>query len=76
MMTFRRSTTEIEPMFRIGEVAKITGLTTRTLRYWEELGLVHPSGYGSGGDRQILVHGHGSGHEDPGSPETVGVLAG
>jgi MerR family transcriptional regulator, repressor of the yfmOP operon len=53
MMTFRRSTTEIEPMFRIGEVAKITGLTTRTLRYWEELGLVHPSGYGSGGDRQF-----------------------
>jgi hypothetical protein len=26
--------------FRIGEVAKLTDLTTRTLRYWEELGLV------------------------------------
>jgi DNA-binding transcriptional MerR regulator len=38
-------------MFRIGEVAKLTGLTTRTLRYWEELGLVSPSSYGSTGDR-------------------------
>jgi DNA-binding transcriptional MerR regulator len=38
-------------MFRIGEVAKLTGLTTRTLRYWEELGLVSPSSYGSNGDR-------------------------
>jgi len=38
-------------MFRIGEVAKLTGLTTRTLRYWEELGLVRPSAHGSSGDR-------------------------
>jgi DNA-binding transcriptional MerR regulator len=38
-------------VFRIGEVAKQTGLTTRTLRYWEELGLVSPSSYGSNGDR-------------------------
>ncbi|HEY7947737.1 MAG TPA: MerR family transcriptional regulator [Acidimicrobiales bacterium] len=38
-------------MFRIGEVAKLTGLTTRTLRYWEEMGLVSPSSYGSNGDR-------------------------
>jgi DNA-binding transcriptional MerR regulator len=38
-------------VFRIGEVAKLTGLTTRTLRYWEELGLVSPSSYGSNGDR-------------------------
>ena len=40
-------------MFRIGEVAKLTGLTTRTLRYWEELGLVHPSAHGAGGDRHF-----------------------
>jgi DNA-binding transcriptional MerR regulator len=46
------STTETGAvMFRIGEVAKLTGLTTRTLRYWEELGLVSPSSYGSNGDR-------------------------
>jgi DNA-binding transcriptional MerR regulator len=37
---------------RIGEVAKLTGLTTRTLRYLEELGLVSPSSYGSNGERR------------------------
>jgi MerR family transcriptional regulator, repressor of the yfmOP operon len=43
------------PVFRIGEVAKLSGLTTRTLRYWQELGLVAPSSYGPGGDRQYTV---------------------
>jgi len=38
-------------VFRIGEVAKLTELTTRTLRYWEELGLVGPSSRGAGGER-------------------------
>ena len=42
-------------MFRIGEVAKLCGLTTRTLRYWEELGLVSPSSHGRSGDRQYTV---------------------
>jgi DNA-binding transcriptional MerR regulator len=37
--------------FRIGEVAKLTGLTPRTLRYWEEQGLISPSGYRSRGER-------------------------
>lgn len=36
---------------RIGEVAKLTGLTTRTLRYWEELGLLSPSGHRGAGER-------------------------
>jgi DNA-binding transcriptional MerR regulator len=46
-------TEEAAPVvFRIGEVAKLTGLTTRTLRYWEELGLVSPSSYGTAGDRR------------------------
>jgi DNA-binding transcriptional MerR regulator len=36
---------------RIGEVAKLTGLTTRTLRYWEELGLLSPSGHRGSGER-------------------------
>jgi MerR family transcriptional regulator, repressor of the yfmOP operon len=38
-------------VLRIGEVAKQTGLTTRTLRYWEELGLIHPSAYRGKGER-------------------------
>jgi DNA-binding transcriptional MerR regulator len=38
-------------MLRIGEVAKLTGLTTRTLRYWEELGLLRPSSYRDSGER-------------------------
>jgi DNA-binding transcriptional MerR regulator len=42
-------------VFRIGEVAKLTGLTTRTLRYWEELGLVAPSSYGNSGDRHYTA---------------------
>jgi MerR family transcriptional regulator, thiopeptide resistance regulator len=32
-----------EPRWRIGQVSARTGLTTRTLRYYEELGLLHPS---------------------------------
>ena len=31
----KTSATPVE--WRIGEVAKLTGVTTRTLRYWEEL---------------------------------------
>ncbi len=38
-------------VLRIGEVAKLTGLTTRTLRYWEELGLIRPSAYRGRGER-------------------------
>jgi MerR family transcriptional regulator, repressor of the yfmOP operon len=37
--------------WRIGEVAKLTGVTTRTLRYWEELGLLKPSSYRASGER-------------------------
>jgi DNA-binding transcriptional MerR regulator len=51
-MTPRRSATE-DPavVLRIGEVAKLTGLTTRTLRYWGELGLIAPSAYRGRGER-------------------------
>jgi DNA-binding transcriptional MerR regulator len=38
-------------MLRIGEVAKRTGLTTRTLRYWEEQGLLSPSDHRLSGER-------------------------
>lgn len=33
---------------RIGDVARRTGLTERTLRYYEELGLIHPERNGGG----------------------------
>jgi MerR family transcriptional regulator, repressor of the yfmOP operon len=36
---------------RIGEVAQRTGLTTRTLRYWEEVGLVAPNDRLCSGER-------------------------
>jgi DNA-binding transcriptional MerR regulator len=36
---------------RIGEVAKATGLTTRTLRYWEQLGLLSPDSHRESGER-------------------------
>jgi DNA-binding transcriptional MerR regulator len=38
-------------VLRIGEVAKLTGLTTRTLRYWEEIGLIRPSSHRESGER-------------------------
>ncbi|HEX4538701.1 MAG TPA: MerR family transcriptional regulator [Acidimicrobiales bacterium] len=37
--------------WRIGEVAKLTGVTTRTLRYWEELGLLTPKTHRGAGER-------------------------
>jgi DNA-binding transcriptional MerR regulator len=47
-----RSATQAAPLvLRIGEVAKLTGLTTRTLRYWEEQGLISPSSYRGRGER-------------------------
>ena len=40
-----------EVSLRIGELAKRAGLTTRTLRYWEELGLVKPTDHRCSGER-------------------------
>lgn len=37
---------------RIGEVAERVGVTTRTLRYYEEVGLVTPSARSEGGTRR------------------------
>lgn len=31
-------------MYKIDEVTKQVGLTKRTLRYYEEIGLIHPQG--------------------------------
>lgn len=38
-------------VLRIGEVAKCCGVTTRTLRYWEEQGLLSPSDHRLSGER-------------------------
>ena len=51
------------PVMQIGEVASRTGLSLRSLRHWEEVGLLRPSGRTEGGFRlytevdveQILV---------------------
>ncbi len=42
---------EDEPRLRIGEMAKETGLTSRTLRYWEEIGLLRPVAHRGSGER-------------------------
>ena len=39
------------PGIRIGEAAQRLGLTTRTLRYYEEMGLLSPEGRNQGGIR-------------------------
>ncbi len=46
-----RSRAGLPAVLRIGEVAKLAGLTTRTLRYWEEIGLIRPSDYRESGER-------------------------
>jgi DNA-binding transcriptional MerR regulator len=38
--------------YRIGEVAARIGVSTRTLRYYEELGLIDPAGKSPGGSRR------------------------
>jgi DNA-binding transcriptional MerR regulator len=40
------------PLLRIHEVAALLGLTTRTIRYYEELGLLEPAGRSGGDYRQ------------------------
>jgi Predicted transcriptional regulators len=40
-----------EQMHQIGEVAEAVGLSLRTIRYYEETGLVPPSGRSAGGFR-------------------------
>jgi len=51
-MAPKTMTTQPEPvLWRIGEVAKLTGVTTRTLRYWEELELLQPTTYRTSGER-------------------------
>jgi DNA-binding transcriptional MerR regulator len=44
--------TDHEARYRIGEIAEAADVSTRTLRYYEELGLVAPSGHTPGGARR------------------------
>jgi DNA-binding transcriptional MerR regulator len=41
-----------EARYRIGEVAEQAGVSTRTLRYYQELGLLDPAGLSAGGSRR------------------------
>jgi DNA-binding transcriptional MerR regulator len=41
-----------EPLLRIGEAAELAGVSARTLRYYEELGLLTPTGKTEGGARR------------------------
>jgi DNA-binding transcriptional MerR regulator len=41
-----------EARFRIGEVAAQAGVSPRTLRYYQELGLLDPAGLSPGGSRR------------------------
>src|SRR3990172_5193715 len=42
----------IERLLRIQEVAELVGLTTRSIRYYEEVGLLKPAGRTEGDYRQ------------------------
>ncbi len=43
--------TPARPLLQIGEIARITGFSTKTLRYYEEVGLVKPTARTEGGYR-------------------------
>ncbi len=45
-------TPDAEPRLRIGEAATQAGVSARTLRYYQELGLLTPAGTTSGGARR------------------------
>jgi DNA-binding transcriptional MerR regulator len=45
-------TTDTAASLRIGAAAAAAGVTTRTLRYYEQRGLLQPSGYTDGGERR------------------------
>jgi DNA-binding transcriptional MerR regulator len=45
--------TPVEPgLRRIGDVAEETGMTTRTIRYYEEVGLLEPAAHVTGANRR------------------------
>ncbi|TIH29491.1 MerR family transcriptional regulator [Subtercola vilae] len=46
-------------MMHIGELAELTRLSLRTIRHYDETGLLHPSGRTEGGFRLYTVADHG-----------------
>lgn len=46
-----RNTEESEEIISIGDLAKSIGLTTRTLRYWEEVGIIESEERADGANR-------------------------
>ena len=53
-MTGPATMTDAGGVLRIGELAELTGVTTRTLRYWQEFGLLRPCAHRGGGERLYL----------------------
>ncbi len=47
---------EEEELVPIGDVATSLGLTTRTLRYWEEVGIIESSQRAEGGSRAYTMY--------------------
>lgn len=43
---------DTEPRLSIGAIAKLAEVSTRTLRYYQEVGLISPSGASPGGNRR------------------------
>jgi DNA-binding transcriptional MerR regulator len=41
----------MQPNWKVGDLAKLTGLTVRTLRYYDQIGLFSPSEYSDSGHR-------------------------
>lgn len=48
MRLVEASMAENDRVYQIGEMAELTGLSHRTLRYYEELGLLEPRSHGPG----------------------------
>jgi DNA-binding transcriptional MerR regulator len=51
-----RTETAAPDLLAIGDVARRAGVTTRTLRYYQEVGLLHPSGATKRGNRLYSEH--------------------
>src|SRR3954465_2723935 len=51
-MQRRGMTASVETLYSIDEVARMTGLTARTLRFYEEVGLLEPPTRTEGGHRK------------------------
>ena len=41
----------MERLYRVGEFTALTGVSIRTLHHYDQIDLVHPSGYSEGGHR-------------------------